>query len=63
MNLTMDRSRWFWGFLLLVFSGAGCANYPRPGSWVPRKGDENCRGRPIFHTGTPVVLWMDPGGI
>jgi N-acetyl-anhydromuramyl-L-alanine amidase AmpD len=62
MILTMDRSRWFWGFLLLVFSGAGCANYPRPGSWVPRKGDEIVVAGRFFHTGTPVVLWMDPGG-
>ena len=64
MNLvwTLARVRWFWAVMLLASVGAGCANYPRPGSWVPRKGDEIVIAGRFFHTGTPVVLWMDPGG-
>src|SRR4029450_11199425 len=53
---------WFLGAVLLASAGAGCANYPRPGSWAPRKGDEIVVAGRFFHTGTPVVLWMDPGG-
>jgi len=29
---------------------------------APRKGDEIVVAGQFFHTGTPVVLWMDPGG-
>jgi N-acetylmuramoyl-L-alanine amidase len=41
----------------------GCQNLPRPpGALVPRAGDEIAAAGQFFHTGTPVVLWMDPGG-
>jgi N-acetylmuramoyl-L-alanine amidase len=33
-----------------------------PGSHEKRKGDEIVVAGQFFHTGTPVVLWMDPGG-
>ena len=40
---------------------AGCAT--RPGTPAPaRKGDEIVAAGQFFHTGTKVVLWMDPGG-
>lgn len=41
---------------------AGCSTYPRPGTFAPRKGDEIVVAGQFVHTGTPVVLWMDPGG-
>jgi N-acetyl-anhydromuramyl-L-alanine amidase AmpD len=41
---------------------AGCASRPRPGAVVARAGDEIVAAGRFFHTGTPVVLWMDPGG-
>ncbi len=40
---------------------AGCSA-PREGALAPRKGDEIVVAGQFFHTGTPVVLWMDPGG-
>jgi N-acetylmuramoyl-L-alanine amidase len=40
---------------------AGCLCHP-PGSHEKRKGDEIVAAGQFFHTGTPVVLWMDPGG-
>jgi N-acetyl-anhydromuramyl-L-alanine amidase AmpD len=41
---------------------AGCQTAPRPGSAERRRGDEIVAAGQFFHTGTPVVLWMDPGG-
>lgn len=35
---------------------------PKPGAFAPRKGDEIVVAGQFAHTGTPVVLWMDPGG-
>jgi N-acetyl-anhydromuramyl-L-alanine amidase AmpD len=48
-------------FGALLFT-AGCATAPRPGAFEPRRGDEIVVAGQFFHTGTPVVLWMDPGG-
>ena len=39
---------------------AGCAT--RPGTMASRKGDEIMVAGKYVHTGTPVVLWTDPGG-
>ncbi len=39
----------------------GCATY-KPGTPAPRKGDEIVLAGQFVHTGTRVVLWMDPGG-
>lgn len=33
-----------------------------PRTFVPRKGDEIVVAGQLFHTGTRVVTWMDPGG-
>src|SRR6185295_15662200 len=44
---------------------AGCATptpAPRLGSFSPRAGDEIVVCGKYVHTGTPVVLWTDPGG-
>ncbi|MDB6064973.1 MAG: negative regulator of beta-lactamase expression [Pedosphaera sp.] len=40
----------------------GCKTTPRPGTFEPRQGDEIVVAGQLVHTGTPVVLWMDPGG-
>src|SRR5438445_9309724 len=40
----------------------GCKTAPRPGALAARKGDEIVVAGQFFHTGTRVVLWMDPGG-
>ena len=43
----------------VIFSGCLC----RPeGRLEKRKGDEIVAAGKFFHTGTKVVLWMDPGG-
>jgi N-acetylmuramoyl-L-alanine amidase len=46
--------------LISVSQLLGCAT--RPGSEVTRGGDEIMVCGRLFHTGTPVVLWTDPGG-
>jgi N-acetylmuramoyl-L-alanine amidase len=48
--------------LALMFSLAGCVTAPKPGAFLPRQGDEIVVAGHFVHTGTPVVLWMDPGG-
>lgn len=53
-------------FALTLFTAAllfpGCATAPRVGSFAPRVGDEIMVAGRYVHTGTPVVLWTDPGG-
>ncbi|HXS69039.1 MAG TPA: hypothetical protein VN761_09365, partial [Candidatus Polarisedimenticolia bacterium] len=52
--------RWM---LLLSLPGifaAGCKTGPLAGQMEPRRGDEIVAAGQFFHTGTPVVLWMDP---
>lgn len=41
---------------------SGCVSAPRPGTLAPRRGDEIVVAGQFVHTGTKVVLWMDPGG-
>jgi N-acetylmuramoyl-L-alanine amidase len=48
--------------LILLFALASCARLPKPGTHAPRQGDEIVVAGQFFHTGTPVVLWMDLGG-
>jgi len=49
--------------VLTVISLAGCGlARPTAGSLEKRTGDEIVVAGQFFHTGTPVVLWMDPGG-
>ncbi len=48
--------------LSLAFFCAGCANRFSTGKSEPRKGDEIVVAGQFFHTGTRVVLWLDPGG-
>lgn len=54
-------------FALLVFSLmalllTACRTAPTPGTQAPRRGDELIAAGRFFHTGTPVVTWLDPGG-
>ncbi len=47
---------------LLSLGLAGCKTTPRPGTMAVRQGDEIIVAGQLFHTGTKVVTWMDPGG-
>ena len=49
-------------FLCALSSWTGCQSVSQPGAFVPRRGDEIVLAGQFLHTGTPVVLWMDPGG-
>src|ERR1041385_5521765 len=48
--------------LLLPGLLAGCRTVPPPGAHTSRRGDEIVVAGQFFHTGTKIVLWMDPGG-
>jgi N-acetylmuramoyl-L-alanine amidase len=50
------------GVFMAVAALAGCKTAFRPGTLERRKGDEIVAAGQFFHTGTGVVLWMDPGG-
>lgn len=45
----------------LVLQLTSC-HLARPRTFVPRKGDEIIVAGQLFHTGTRVITWMDPGG-
>jgi N-acetylmuramoyl-L-alanine amidase len=45
-----------------AFFIAGCASQSSPGKPEPRQGDEIVVAGQFFHTGTRVILWLDPGG-
>jgi N-acetyl-anhydromuramyl-L-alanine amidase AmpD len=47
---------------LSVVAVAACATQPRPGTLAERRGDEIAVAGRFVHTGTRVVLWLDPGG-
>ena len=57
----MSKKYFSAGLALVVFV-SGCSTMPRVGEPEPRRGDEIVAAGQFFHTGTPVVLWMDPGG-
>ena len=53
------------GLLMLTLAAvvlAGCRTQQRPGAVLHRTGDEIVAAGQFVHTGTPVVLWMDPSG-
>lgn len=58
--ITRFISRSSLAVLLACFTG--CQTSPRPGTMEHRRGDEIVVAGQFVHTGTPVVLWMDPGG-
>ncbi len=47
---------------LASFAPAADAPPVKPGQRLERRGDEIVVCGQLFHTGTPVVLWTDPGG-
>ena len=52
-------------FIALLFAAVAltsCTIMPKPGTMAPRKGDEIVVAGQLVHTGTRVVLWMDPHG-
>jgi N-acetylmuramoyl-L-alanine amidase len=51
-----------WLHLLALGSGCRTTIIPQPGTLAARRGDEIVVAGQFFHTGTPVLLWMDPGG-
>lgn len=59
-QFTGKSSAWAVVMVILTTGLAGCVT--RPGTHEARKGDEIVVCGQLFHTGTPVVLWMDPGG-
>src|SRR6266496_1114435 len=52
------------GLILISFSimFSGCKTTPAPGTVSARQGDEIVVAGRMVHSGTRVVLWMDPGG-
>jgi N-acetylmuramoyl-L-alanine amidase len=50
----------FAGFLAMLL--VGCRTVPPVGATLPRSGQEIVVAGQFFPIGTPVVLWMDPGG-
>jgi hypothetical protein len=46
---------------LVAIIGCGPRTFP-PGELLERAGDEIVVCGQLFHTGTPVILWTDPGG-
>jgi N-acetyl-anhydromuramyl-L-alanine amidase AmpD len=63
LSAELARLAWFVVAVgMLCVMGGGCVTAPRPGAFAPRRGDEIVVAGQFVHTGTPVVLWMDPGG-
>ena len=50
------------GCCLLLAAGCARSGAHKPGQPAPRSGDEIVVCGQFFHTGAPVVLWMDSGG-
>lgn len=48
--------------IAIALTGCVTSQPPRVGSFAPRTGDEIVVAGHYIHTGTPVVLWTDPGG-
>jgi N-acetylmuramoyl-L-alanine amidase len=61
----MKKLRAIFPFLLifgLALICSDCVSTRQVGQLEPRTGDEIVAAGQFFHTGTKVVLWMDPGG-
>jgi N-acetyl-anhydromuramyl-L-alanine amidase AmpD len=58
----MRSQKFFLITIALAIFACGCGTLPRSGQLEPRRGDEIVAAGQFFHTGTPVVLWLDPGG-
>ena len=53
-----------WALLMVVpwIFVTGCGSLPHSGNMEPRQGDEIVAAGQFFHTGSRVILWMDPSG-
>lgn len=60
--MTASRFGLLMAWALAALLVTGCAQHPRVGDRVDRRGDEIVVCGQLFHTGAPVVLWTDPGG-
>src|SRR5882672_9799575 len=58
----LDQAAFALATLGTLLVASGCATATKVGSFAPRKGDEIAVAGKYVHTGTPVVLWTDPGG-
>ena len=52
----------FAALVVPLLLNTGCQTTSRSGARLPRQGDEIVVAGQLFHTGTRVVLWTDPGG-
>ena len=57
-----SKAKLFLAGLLAALFVCGCGTLSRTGQLEPRRGDEIVAAGQFFHTGTRVVLWLDPGG-
>ena len=62
MSTALGRHLLKLGWYALAGVVCGCQTTPRTGSFAERRGDEIVVAGKFVHTGTPVVLWIDPGG-
>jgi N-acetylmuramoyl-L-alanine amidase len=62
MKSTDMKANFFLTVLAAALFACGCSTPTRIGQKEPRQGDEIVAAGQFFHTGTPVVLWLDPGG-
>ena len=60
--LLPDRGLHAFLLALALFGPTGCHSSRAPGKPLARSGDEIMAAGQLFHTGTRVLLWMDPGG-
>ena len=61
----MNELRWLLLITIFVLAPGtwqGCVTAPSPGQFAPRRGDEIVVAGQFVHTGTAVVLWLEPGG-
>jgi N-acetylmuramoyl-L-alanine amidase len=58
----MNCFSWSAGLGVVLFVAGCAAPGSRVGAKLERQGDEIVVAGQYFHTGTPVVLWTDPGG-
>ena len=62
MRAALPQGRRFLVPLLLAPLLLSSCRTPTPGTPLLRRGDEIIVAGQLFHTGTRVVTWMDPGG-
>jgi N-acetyl-anhydromuramyl-L-alanine amidase AmpD len=61
-KIKCPNAAWALAVTIASLVAAGCSTVPHVGQAERRRGDEIVAAGQFFHTGSPVVLWMDPGG-